>query len=78
MAGPPAHEVPVDQARAGHEAETTHLSGPGEEVAEVRDLEIPSAAGAFAQAKEQFFPLLSYRTGPYAPNGTPWANGKQD
>ncbi|RYG07707.1 MAG: ABC transporter permease, partial [Burkholderiales bacterium] len=34
--------------------------------------------GAYAQAKEQFFPLLSYRTGPYAPNGTPWANGKQD
>jgi len=32
----------------------------------------------FAQAKEQFFPLLSYRTGPYAPNGVPWANGKQD
>ena len=35
-------------------------------------------ASAFAQAKEQFFPLLSYRTGAYAPNGTPWANGKQD
>ena len=33
---------------------------------------------AFSQAKEQFFPLLVYRTGPYAPNGTPWANGKQD
>ena len=33
---------------------------------------------AFAQAKEQFFPLLVYRTGPYSPNGTPWANGKQD
>jgi len=33
---------------------------------------------AHAQAKEQFFPLLVYRTGPYAPNGTPWANGKQD
>jgi branched-chain amino acid transport system substrate-binding protein len=33
---------------------------------------------AWAQAKEQFFPLLSYRTGPYAPNGVPWANGKQD
>ncbi len=31
-----------------------------------------------ADAKEQFFPLLVYRTGPYAPNGTPWANGKQD
>ena len=33
---------------------------------------------ALAQAKEQFFPLLVYRTGAYAPNGTPWANGKQD
>ena len=30
---------------------------------------------AQAQAKEQFVPVLSYRTGPYAPNGTPWANG---
>ncbi|MES2226959.1 MAG: ABC transporter substrate-binding protein [Pseudomonadota bacterium] len=37
-----------------------------------------AAPGAFAQAKEQFFPLLTYRTGPYAPNGTPWANGKLD
>ncbi|MEP6559307.1 MAG: ABC transporter substrate-binding protein [Burkholderiales bacterium] len=37
------------------------------------------SAPAYAQqANEQFFPLLSYRTGPYAPNGTPWANGKQD
>ena len=35
-------------------------------------------ADAQAPAKEQFFPLLVYRTGPYAPNGTPWANGKQD
>lgn len=37
-----------------------------------------AAPGAQAQANEQFFPLLVYRTGPYAPNGTPWANGKQD
>lgn len=36
------------------------------------------SGAAVAQAKEQFFPLLSYRTGAYAPNGTPWANGKQD
>ena len=36
------------------------------------------STAAYAQAKEQFFPLLSYRTGPYAPNGVPWANGKQD
>ncbi|WP_140626447.1 ABC transporter substrate-binding protein [Methylibium rhizosphaerae] len=34
--------------------------------------------GALAQAKEQFFPVLSYRTGPYAPNGVPWANGYVD
>lgn len=33
---------------------------------------------AFAQAKEQFMPVLSYRTGPYAPNGVPWANGYVD
>ena len=33
---------------------------------------------AMAQAKEQFIPVLSYRTGPYAPNGTPWANGYID
>ncbi len=39
---------------------------------------LAGTAPAFAQAKEQFFPLLVYRTGPYAPNGTPWANGKQD
>ncbi len=37
-----------------------------------------STAAVAADAKEQFFPLLVYRTGPYAPNGTPWANGKQD
>ncbi len=36
------------------------------------------ASSAYAQPKEQFFPLLVYRTGAYAPNGTPWANGKQD
>ena len=33
---------------------------------------------AYAQAKEQFFPLLVYRTGPYAPNGVPFANGFVD
>jgi branched-chain amino acid transport system substrate-binding protein len=37
------------------------------------------AATAFAQAnKDQFFPVLPYRTGPYAPNGVPWANGYVD
>ncbi len=33
---------------------------------------------ASAQAKEQFFPVLSYRTGAYAPNGVPFANGYVD
>ncbi len=45
---------------------------------------IVAATGLFAmpdaqaQTKEQFFPLLVYRSGAYAPNGTPWANGKLD
>ncbi|TMW79985.1 ABC transporter permease, partial [Thauera sp. UPWRP] len=38
---------------------------------------LPAPAVA-QEANEQFFPLLVYRTGAYAPNGTPWANGKQD
>jgi branched-chain amino acid transport system substrate-binding protein len=33
---------------------------------------------AMAQAKEQFFPALVYRTGAYAPNGVPFANGYID
>ena len=36
------------------------------------------ATTAYAQAKEQFIPVLSYRTGAYAPNGVPWANGYVD
>ncbi|WP_338414866.1 ABC transporter substrate-binding protein [uncultured Sphaerotilus sp.] len=37
-----------------------------------------AAPAAFAQAKEQFFPVLVYRTGAYAPNGVPFANGYVD
>jgi branched-chain amino acid transport system substrate-binding protein len=33
---------------------------------------------AVAQSKEQFFPALVYRTGAYAPNGVPYANGYID
>jgi branched-chain amino acid transport system substrate-binding protein len=36
---------------------------------------VPAAA---QQAKEQYFPVLVYRTGAYAPNGAPWANGYVD
>jgi branched-chain amino acid transport system substrate-binding protein len=37
-----------------------------------------TSAPAFAQEKEQFFPVLVYRTGAYAPNGVPFANGYVD
>jgi branched-chain amino acid transport system substrate-binding protein len=36
------------------------------------------AEPAMAQAKEQFLPYLVYRTGPYAPNGIPFADGVAD
>jgi acetyl esterase len=40
LEGPPAHEVPVAQARAGHEQETAQLAGPGDEVGAVEDTEL--------------------------------------
>jgi acetyl esterase len=43
--GPPAHLVPLEQARAAHARESAMLSGPGEEVAEVREVEIPGPGG---------------------------------
>src|SRR5579864_2430311 len=39
---------------------------------------ITASEPAHAQGKEQFFPELVYRTGPYAPNGVPFANGYSD
>jgi branched-chain amino acid transport system substrate-binding protein len=39
---------------------------------------LTAAPLAYAQAAEQFVPLLVYRTGQFAPLGIPWANGKQD
>ena len=37
-----------------------------------------ATGAAYAQDKMQFFPVLSGRTGPVAPNATPWANGHND
>src|SRR6476620_1170343 len=37
-----------------------------------------AVADAAAQAKEIFVPALVYRTGAYAPNGVPWADGYVD
>ena len=77
VGGPPAHEVPVEQARAGHEAESRELSGPGEDVAEVRDVEITAPCGSV--------PLRVYRpkgTGPLPVvayvHGGGWAIGSID
>jgi acetyl esterase len=38
--GPPAHEVPVEQARAAHIAETEGLAGRGPDVDSVRDADL--------------------------------------
>ena len=37
-----------------------------------------SAVPAARAADELFFPSLVYRSGAYAPNGIPWANGVAD
>lgn len=37
-----------------------------------------TSATAMAQEAEQYAPIFSYRTGPYAPNGIPVANGTAD
>ena len=37
-----------------------------------------ASTAALAQAKVQFFPSLTGRTGPVAPNATPFANGYAD
>ena len=39
---------------------------------------LSAAMPVLSQSKDQFVPVLSYRTGPYAPNGTQWANGFVD
>jgi acetyl esterase len=68
MSGPPAHEVPIEQARAGHEAETKQLSGPGEPVAEVRDIVIPAPSceipvRLYRPEGEDPLPLVAYLHG---------------
>jgi branched-chain amino acid transport system substrate-binding protein len=39
---------------------------------------LATAPAALAQEKVQFFPALTGRTGPVAPNATPWFNGHND
>ena len=68
--GPPADEVPIEQARAGHEAESEQLSGPGEPVGDVRDVSVPSPQGDIPvrvyrprDAGERALPLVVYAHG---------------
>ena len=43
--GPPPEEVTVAEARAAHAEESARLSGPGDAVAEVRELAVPGPGG---------------------------------
>ena len=58
-------------------AATATLAG-GLAVSAIAQAQAPAKGAAATAAKEQFFPLLVYRTGPYAPNGVPFANGMAD
>jgi acetyl esterase len=43
--GPPAHEIPIEEARINHLMETARLCGAGPVVADVRDLTAPGPGG---------------------------------
>ncbi len=57
-------------------AATAGLLGTPAAFAQAAQKAAPAAAPA--AGKEQFFPVLVYRTGAYAPNGIPFANGYVD
>jgi acetyl esterase len=66
--GPPAHLVPVAQSRATHDLETAELSGPGADVAEVRDVSVPGPGGeigvrVYRPEGEGPLPLVAYLHG---------------
>ena len=56
-----------------------HLTRLALGLAGAASIAAPLAFSAPAQAQnEQFVPALVYRTGAYAPNGIPFANGRKD
>jgi acetyl esterase/lipase len=66
--GPPAHLVPIDQARAAHERESLVMGGPGEEVASVRDIGVQGPGGpvpvrVFRPAGDGLLPVVAYLHG---------------
>ena len=75
--GPPAHEVPIDLARKGHETETELFSGPGEAVAELTDITVPGPAGdvparVYRPDRDGPLPVVAYF------HGGGWAVGSID
>ena len=75
----PVTVVPIAEARAGHDRETTELSGPGEPVGEVRELELPGAGGPLSVRlyrplgpADGLLPLVAYL------HGGGWALGSLD
>src|SRR5215207_2507791 len=71
--GPPPHLVPIAQARAAHDRESALLSGPGEEVAEVRDVEAPGPGGPIPV--RLFRPLAARAAGGPPAEGAPNEGG---
>jgi branched-chain amino acid transport system substrate-binding protein len=69
---------PVPQGAMFHQEVRMKFQSLTLKLTAVAALSALAAPAALAQAKEQFVPVLSYRTGPYAPNGVPWANGFVD
>src|SRR4051812_15206187 len=66
--GPPAHLVPLDELRVANAVEAARLAGPGEEVAEVRDIEVPGPGGAigvriYRPQGEGPLPVVAYAHG---------------
>jgi acetyl esterase len=77
VGGPPAHQVPIEEARAAHTRESAILGGPGEEVASVRDVTVPGAGGpipvrVFRPEGEGPLPVVAYA------HGGGWALGSLD
>jgi acetyl esterase len=66
--GPPAHLIPIEQARAAHDRESALMGGPGEEVAEVRDITVSGPGGrvpvrVYRPEGEGPLPLVAYAHG---------------
>ncbi|MDP2826272.1 MAG: ABC transporter substrate-binding protein, partial [Sulfuritalea sp.] len=69
--------VPVAYAQDAKAPAKAAAKAPAKAPAKA-EAKAPAKAATKAETKKQFFPVLAYRTGAYAPNGAPWANGFVD